>query len=137
MDDANPNRGHPNLGLPNLHSNGEIPNLELPNLHSNGENPNLGLPNPHPNRGQLVHPNLVHAAAQVGTDCGSRQSVVADLQQSEQIDQPPLVGPCLHTIRNQDLMVPFEGSEAWADGTFFFLECREAASAGRRPLCCA
>jgi hypothetical protein len=21
----------------------------------------------------------------------------------------PLIGPCLHTIRNQDLMVPFEG----------------------------
>jgi hypothetical protein len=34
---------------------------------------------------------------------------VTSLQHSEQFNRPPLVGPCLHTIRNQDLIVPFEG----------------------------
>jgi hypothetical protein len=32
---------------------------------------------------------------------------VTSLQHSEQFNRPPLVGPCLHTIRNQDLIVPF------------------------------
>jgi hypothetical protein len=55
-DEANPNRGRPNLD-PNPHSNGEDPNLGLPNL----VHPNLGLPSlVHPNRGQLAHPNLGH-----------------------------------------------------------------------------
>jgi hypothetical protein len=36
---------------------------------------------------------------------------VTDLQHSKSFDQWTLIGPCLHTIRNQDLMVPFEGFE--------------------------
>jgi hypothetical protein len=35
--------------------------------------------------------------------------VVADLQHVQQFKLPPLIAPCLDTIRNQDLMVPFEG----------------------------
>ena len=34
---------------------------------------------------------------------------VTSLQHSDQFNRPPPVGPCLHTIRNQDLIVPFEG----------------------------
>ena len=34
---------------------------------------------------------------------------LADLQHSEQLSHPPLIGPCAHTIPNQDFMVPFEG----------------------------
>ena len=36
---------------------------------------------------------------------------VAGRQHLEQFDQPPLIGPCMHTIRNEDLIVPFEGFE--------------------------
>src|SRR5262249_28533261 len=56
---------------------------------------------------------------------------VADLQQSELFNQPLSISPCPHTIRNQDLMVPFEGCEGWADGT---PQCREAVSGERQPL---
>jgi len=36
---------------------------------------------------------------------------VARLQHSKQFNQSPLIDPCLRTIGNQDLMVPFEGFE--------------------------
>ena len=36
---------------------------------------------------------------------------MAYLQYSKQFDRVPLIGPCLHTIHNQDLMVPLEGFE--------------------------
>src|SRR5215469_7774205 len=49
---------------------------------------------------------------------------MVDLQQFGQIDRSPLIGPCLHTIRSQDLMIPFEGSE---DG----LTGRSATKRGR------
>ena len=39
------------------------------------------------------------------------EGAVADMQQSQRFSVCPLIGPCLHTIRNQDLMVPFEGFE--------------------------
>jgi len=43
---------------------------------------------------------------------------VANVQHSQRFNRLPLIGPCVHTIRNQDLMVPFEGFEDGADGTF-------------------
>jgi len=43
---------------------------------------------------------------------------VADLQQVEQFGRRPEIGPCVHTIRNQDLMVPFEGFEDGLTGRF-------------------
>jgi len=36
---------------------------------------------------------------------------VARIQHSKQFNRSSLIGPCLHTIRTQDLMVPFEGFE--------------------------
>ena len=36
---------------------------------------------------------------------------MAYLQHSKEFDRVPLIGPCLHTIHNQDLMVPLEGFE--------------------------
>jgi len=42
-----------------------------------------------------------------------------------------LIGPCLHTIRNQDLIVPFEGLRmGWRDASFLMQEAvsGEAAS---------
>jgi len=41
----------------------------------------------------------------------TRFGQVAGRQHLEQFDQPPLIGPCMHTIRNEDLIVPFEGFE--------------------------
>ena len=43
---------------------------------------------------------------------------MADLQRSQQFSHPLLIGPCLHTIRNQDLMVPLEGFEDGLTGRF-------------------
>jgi hypothetical protein len=45
----------------------------------------------------------------------------------------PLIGPCVHTIRNQDLMVPFEGFEGWALTGRSFLNA-ERPSLGRGGL---
>ena len=48
---------------------------------------------------------------------------VTSLQHSEQFNRPLLVGPSLHTIRNQDLIVPFEGLRmGWRDASFLMQE---------------
>ena len=44
---------------------------------------------------------------------------MAALQQPQQLNQLPLIGPCQHTILNQDLMVPFEGFEDGLTGRSF------------------
>jgi hypothetical protein len=56
---------------------------------------------------------------------------VAALQHSEQFSPPSLIGPCTHTILNQDLIVPFEGFEDGLTGRFLMQRGRlwgEAAS---------
>src|SRR5690242_13011903 len=62
---------------------------------------------------------------------GGLRPMMSHLQHSEQFNRPPLVGPCLHTIRNQDLIVPFEGLRmGWRDASFLMQEAvsGEAAS---------
>jgi hypothetical protein len=58
---------------------------------------------------------------------------VADMQQSQRFSVCPLIGPCLHTIRNQDSMVPLEGFEDGLTGRSFTRKAQEAVSE-RRPL---
>ena len=57
--------------------------------------------------------------------CASRADqshrVVADPQHSRQFSRLPLIGPWLCTIRNHDLMVPFEGFEDGLTGRFLLL----------------
>jgi hypothetical protein len=56
---------------------------------------------------------------------------VANLQQFKNFNGLSLIGRCQHTIRSQDLMVPFEGFE---DGLTGRLNAREVAPGERRPL---
>jgi hypothetical protein len=55
------------------------------------------------------------------------QSAASDIR------PPHLIGPCVHTIRNQDLTVPFEGFEGWALTGRSFLNA-ERPSLGRGGL---
>ena len=50
--------------------------------------------------------------------------IVTGLQHSELFNQSLSIGPCQHTIRNQDLMVPLEGFEDGLTGRSFHISER-------------
>jgi hypothetical protein len=64
----------------------------------------------------------------------ARRIAANDVTRLQHSNRPPLVGPCLHTIRNQDLIVPFEGLRMGGRDASFLMQEAVSGEAASSPF---